>query len=58
MLKLHYHPLSSDSQKALMALYEKGYPFEPRVANPTRGKEGTPAGLMEARTGVQAYGAA
>jgi glutathione S-transferase len=24
MLKLHYHPLSSYSQKALMALYEKG----------------------------------
>jgi len=35
MLKLHYHPLSSYSQKALMALYEKDYPFEPTLVDIT-----------------------
>jgi glutathione S-transferase len=35
MLKLHYHPLSSYSQKALMALYEKDYPFQPALVDIT-----------------------
>jgi glutathione S-transferase len=30
-LKLYFHPLSSFCQKALIALYENGTPFEPRV---------------------------
>ena len=30
-LQLYYHPFSSYSQKALMALYENAIPFEPRV---------------------------
>jgi len=30
-LQLYYHPFSSYSQKALMALYENGTPFEPQV---------------------------
>lgn len=32
-LILHYHPLSSYCWKALIALYEKGVPFEARVVN-------------------------
>jgi len=30
---LHLHPLSSFCQKVLMALYETGTPFEPRMVN-------------------------
>lgn len=33
MLKLHYHPLSPYSRKALIALYEKGLDFEPINTN-------------------------
>lgn len=32
-LRLHFHPLSSYSQKALIALYENGTQFEPAVLN-------------------------
>ncbi|HEV7784082.1 MAG TPA: glutathione S-transferase family protein, partial [Thermoanaerobaculia bacterium] len=32
-LSLHYFPLSSFSMKALIALYEAGTPFEPRLVN-------------------------
>lgn len=32
-LVLHYHPLSSFCWKALIALYEKGLTFEPRLVN-------------------------
>ena len=41
-LKLYFHPLSSYSQKALIALYENGTPFEPLMlerANERRGAE-------------------
>lgn len=30
-MKLYFHPFSSYCQKALIALYEKGLPFEPRL---------------------------
>jgi glutathione S-transferase len=30
-MKFYYHPISSYSQKALIALYEKGVAFEPKV---------------------------
>lgn len=44
-LQLYYHPFSSYSQKALIALYENGTPFEPHVlAGP-----GAPATLEWAR---------
>src|SRR5688500_5703835 len=32
-LKLYFHPLSSFCQKALIALYENGTPFEPRIVD-------------------------
>lgn len=32
-LTLHYHPLSSHCHKVLIALYELGTPFEPRLLN-------------------------
>lgn len=32
-LILHYHPLSSFCQKALIALYEHGVPFTPKLVN-------------------------
>ena len=32
-LTLHYHPLSSYCQKAVMALYENATPFEPHLVN-------------------------
>lgn len=32
-MKLYYSPVSTYSQKALIALYEKGIPFEPEVVN-------------------------
>jgi glutathione S-transferase len=32
-LKLYFHPLSSFSQKALIALYENNTPFEPHILN-------------------------
>ncbi|MCW5650818.1 MAG: glutathione S-transferase family protein [Ramlibacter sp.] len=32
-LTLHYHPLSSHCHKVLIALYELGLPFEPRLLN-------------------------
>ena len=32
-MKLYYHPLSSYSQKVLIALYEKGIEFEPEIIN-------------------------
>jgi glutathione S-transferase len=32
-LTLHYHPLSSCCWKVLIALYENGSPFEPRMVN-------------------------
>lgn len=32
-LKLHFHPLSSFSQKVLIALYENETPFEPHILN-------------------------
>ncbi len=32
-LILHYHPLSSYCQKALVALYEHGVPFTPKLVN-------------------------
>jgi len=32
-LTLHFHPLSSFCQKAVIALYENDTPFEPRVVN-------------------------
>jgi glutathione S-transferase len=32
-LKLYYHPVSSYSQKTLMAFYEKGVPFEPVIVD-------------------------
>jgi glutathione S-transferase len=41
-LKLYFHPLSSYSHKALIALYENETPFEPLIlerANETRGQE-------------------
>jgi glutathione S-transferase len=34
-LTLHFHPLSSYCQKTLIALYENGTPFEPRIVNLT-----------------------
>ena len=33
-LKLYFHPLSSFSQKVLIALYENDTPFEPHILNP------------------------
>jgi glutathione S-transferase len=35
MHTLHYHPLSTYSQKTLMALYEKGFPFTPQILDIT-----------------------
>ena len=32
-MKLYYHPLSTYSQKVLIALYEKGLDFEPEIVN-------------------------
>ncbi len=32
-LKLYFHPLSSFCQKVLIALYENGTPFEPRIVD-------------------------
>ena len=32
-LKLYFHPLSSFCQKALVALYENGTPFEPQIVD-------------------------
>ena len=32
-LKLYFHPLSSFCQKVLVALYENGTPFEPRIVD-------------------------
>jgi glutathione S-transferase len=32
-LKLYFHPLSSFSQKVLIALYENGTPFEPHIVD-------------------------
>jgi glutathione S-transferase len=32
-LQLHFHPLSSFSQKVLIALYENDTPFEPHIVN-------------------------
>ena len=32
-LTLHFHPLSSFCHKVLIALYENGTPFEPRIVN-------------------------
>jgi glutathione S-transferase len=32
-LALHFHPLSSFCHKVLIALYENGTPFEPRIVN-------------------------
>jgi glutathione S-transferase len=32
-LQLYFHPLSSFSQKVLIALYENGTPFEPHILN-------------------------
>ena len=32
-LVLYFHPLSSFCQKALIALYENGTPFEPRIVD-------------------------
>lgn len=32
-MKLYYHPLSTYSQKTLMALYEKEVPFEREIVN-------------------------
>ena len=32
-LVLHFHPLSSFCHKVLIALYENGTPFEPRIVN-------------------------
>ena len=32
-LKLYFHPLSSFSHKVLIALYESGTPFEPRIVD-------------------------
>ncbi len=32
-LRLYFHPLSSFSHKALIALYENGTPFEPHIVN-------------------------
>ncbi len=32
-MKLHYNPLSTYSQKALIAFHEKGVPFEPALVN-------------------------
>jgi glutathione S-transferase len=32
-LTLHFHPLSSYCHKVLIALYENGTPFEPRIVN-------------------------
>ncbi|HZD24880.1 MAG TPA: glutathione S-transferase family protein [Alphaproteobacteria bacterium] len=34
-LTLHFHPLSSFCQKALVALYENGTPFTPQLLDPT-----------------------
>lgn len=36
-LQLYYHPLSSYSMKALVALYENGTPFECRMLSPEHG---------------------
>jgi len=40
-MKLYYHPLSSYSQKTLMALFEKGCAFEPVIVGlmDEKGKE-------------------
>ena len=32
-MKLYFHPLSTYSQKALIAFYEKGVPFEPQIVS-------------------------
>jgi glutathione S-transferase len=44
-LKLYFHPLSSFCQKALIALYENGTPFEPRLID--LGKEAEAAELKK-----------
>ncbi|PHZ83435.1 glutathione S-transferase [Paremcibacter congregatus] len=38
-MKLYYHPLSTYSQKVLIACYEKGIAFEPHVINVSNPKE-------------------
>ena len=32
-MKLYFHPLSTYSQKTLIAFHEKGVPFEPQIVN-------------------------
>ena len=38
-LKLYFHPLSSFCQKVLVALYENGTPFEPRIIDLSKPSE-------------------
>jgi glutathione S-transferase len=45
-LQLFYHPLSSYSMKALVALYENGTPFEYRMLSPDHSENCTQFGAM------------
>jgi len=60
-MKLYYHPLSSYSQKKLMAFYEKGCGFEPVLINlmDEKGKEDYkkiyPMGKVPKYKNVSAY---
>ena len=54
-LTLHFHPLSSFCQKAVIALYENDTPFAPHVVNLRRGGE---RGPQEAVADRQIPGAA
>ena len=50
-MKLYYHPLSPNSHKALLGLYEKGIPFQREVVNIL-----DPAALEAYRTEVNPLG--
>ena len=54
-LKLYFHPLSSFCQKVLVALYENGTPFEPRIVDLCKPSGG---GVQEAVADRQVPGAA
>ena len=45
-LKLYFHPLSSFCWKVLIALYENGTPFEPRIVDLANAAAG--GGVQEA----------
>jgi glutathione S-transferase len=45
-LKLYFHPLSSFCQKVLVALYENGTPFEPRIIDLSKPSEAAELGAL------------